>query len=827
MSSSTNPPRSMINNKQNNGGINNGGQKPQQIQQGVEGKGFYKNPLTLKTTAQQQEKPATTTTTSGHPSNGRATSSSTNNQQQQRGNIMMIPNNVTTTTSSTRTNNVTAVPQLLKNPSNPTPKPSNEKSTKLQCSLVKKHEEQYLAFLSDEGKIPNVIKSLSGEREPQDFCSLRSTCIQQYQNIALSDTEYDKKYDLILQIWKTFYYKLIELFRRNPVLKERKDLYIKFLNDSILEYKEFYKKISELFQKEKVLLQRGDLFRYKTLLNAKNMDFSKSEKYYKKAVQLSYNFGNAWNQLAVISTYQNDYFLAIYRYYRSLSCIHRPFKSARDNIILLFKNNVPKMKGKPSFKLLTLHGKLFQSQSTIEELDDDNLNIIEEIFAEVPENDSSYFFKATIMNLFVDQQNSNNYSKIFNEAFFAKLISHYSDLYESDSIRNFDIYNSLVLYIEYFLQNRKIYLYDNEALCNNLCFLYAKIVDDQRLADDGENGFYHDILGYNPLNGNLGTFSTRNENSNVKQSLNKIFQKQMNELINDKIISFYYREYDRAFSTASFEDDIEDDDKIDDESIVINGDLLDDINDEIIVDDISDSMTLDHQHIEPKSFTALPNNATTSTNGFITPAGGSNIWKTDSTSLPEMKNDSPSSLSKLNISSQAGNDYIEKPFMRNNVDSPFINDQLFNQRISTPVNNGLSSPIEKSNLMSKLLSSPPQKQSNAPSVYDSVFGNWHNGGISSNPQANWGTAPGTPFLGGFAQMPNPNVVYNPFGFSPVGYPTSNSMYSPPQQTPNHHSPPSHTSPHLAGDQSPGFIPFPFRDRKKNDNGASNTFNLFD
>ena len=48
--------------------------------------------------------------------------------------------------------------------------------------------------------------------------------------------------------------------------------------------------------------------------------------------------GNPHNQLAVLATYQNDEYEAIYRYFRSLS-VSKPFISARENLILLFEKN--------------------------------------------------------------------------------------------------------------------------------------------------------------------------------------------------------------------------------------------------------------------------------------------------------------------------------------------------------------------------------------------------------------------------------------------------------------------------------------------------------
>nr|CAG4710303.1 unnamed protein product [Naegleria fowleri] len=574
------------------------------------------------------------------------------------------------------------------------------------------------------------------------------------------------------------------------------------------------------------------------------MDFSKSEKYYNKALQLSRDYGNAWNQLAVISTYKNDIFLAIYRYYRSLGCIHRPFKSARENVILLFKNNVPKMQGRSSFHFLTLHGKLFQQITPIEELEDDNApSIINDCFNEITGNDKNYLFKATIMNLFVDQQsNSYFYSKIFNEMFFARLVDIYCDNQKITS--NEDVYAYLALYIEYFLQNRAKYLHENENFCQVLCHLFSRIINDQEISKQTEeNNFYTDVLGYSPLNGNLGTFTTRNENSALKQSLAQLFDKQKNELVSDALIPLFYHEKSKTFSINQIEDD---------ESIMLNGDVLDELNggDELILND--DDMTdISHQKDRPvHNVTPPPSTkqiSTTATN---------NIWQSD-TALPETKNESPSSLTKLNVTSPLlHSNFIESPFRTNTYDD---NDQLFNQRISTPTNNGMSSPlIEKSTLMSKILSSPPKsattttpntaQRASTPSVFDSIFGSaavttsndmWNKQPVSNGPigsQANWGVPS---FLGGYnVGAPNNNVIYNPFGFNypsmyggGVAYPFPQQLQqqSPPLQAPSQQYQAGVSSVNQAN--SGGVIAFPFRNSSgtssSSSSSTSSTFNLFD
>jgi hypothetical protein len=63
---------------------------------------------------------------------------------------------------------------------------------------------------------------------------------------------------------------------------------------------------------------------------------------YQLALRVLPSIGNPHNQLAVLATYDDDEFGALYRYCRSL-CLARPFDTARDNLLLLLGKNAPKM----------------------------------------------------------------------------------------------------------------------------------------------------------------------------------------------------------------------------------------------------------------------------------------------------------------------------------------------------------------------------------------------------------------------------------------------------------------------------------------------------
>ncbi|ELU42831.1 EST1 domain-containing protein [Rhizoctonia solani AG-1 IA] len=60
--------------------------------------------------------------------------------------------------------------------------------------------------------------------------------------------------------------------------------------------------------------------------------FSKAEAFYVQARLLLPDYGNPFNQLAIVHSYQHDFFGAALNYYRAL-CVRKPFPTAQDNLI--------------------------------------------------------------------------------------------------------------------------------------------------------------------------------------------------------------------------------------------------------------------------------------------------------------------------------------------------------------------------------------------------------------------------------------------------------------------------------------------------------------
>lgn len=87
----------------------------------------------------------------------------------------------------------------------------------------------------------------------------------------------------------------------------------------------------------------GDLVRYNRDLLGSNFTSSGNEwklaaSYYQQALNLIPDQGNPQNQLAVLCTYVDMEFDAVYHYFYSLGVLH-PFLTAKENLLVLFDKN--------------------------------------------------------------------------------------------------------------------------------------------------------------------------------------------------------------------------------------------------------------------------------------------------------------------------------------------------------------------------------------------------------------------------------------------------------------------------------------------------------
>jgi protein SMG7 len=82
----------------------------------------------------------------------------------------------------------------------------------------------------------------------------------------------------------------------------------------------------------------GDLTRYLRDIGGNSSEWMEAAKYYNRALRLFPTNGNPHNQLAVLATYVNDDFNAMYHYFRSMSSAN-PFPTSKENLMVLFEKN--------------------------------------------------------------------------------------------------------------------------------------------------------------------------------------------------------------------------------------------------------------------------------------------------------------------------------------------------------------------------------------------------------------------------------------------------------------------------------------------------------
>jgi hypothetical protein len=233
---------------------------------------------------------------------------------------------------------------------------------------------------------------------------LRDALRESYEKLVFSDYEFATSKDVEINLWKNVYYKVIEEFRkriRKSASKSQESqsqnsdrtgsLFKAFLEQSTQFYNNFIAKLQSTFNLQvdkpvpedisdtnstlykqylschRSLTYLGDLARYIRDINPKSREWMASAQHYKRALKLMPSWGNPHNQLAVLNTYCDDEFNAVYHYFRSLAVTH-PFLTARDNLnVLLEKNKVKVEDSKPSSQSSGRGGK--SQNAFIEEAD--------------------------------------------------------------------------------------------------------------------------------------------------------------------------------------------------------------------------------------------------------------------------------------------------------------------------------------------------------------------------------------------------------------------------------------------------------------------------
>ena len=223
-----------------------------------------------------------------------------------------------------------------------------------------------------EAELAILTQNPEERRDADKFCKevagVRDKIRSHYEEIILTDLNFALSEEVDAMMWNSICYSQIEDFRKKAK-KYRKDpvklsqmnvCFCNFLADTSTYYEHLYQRVQDTYahiqddekagveteaQKVSCLLQKvitclGDLARYASMYNDghKKGDWTQATRYYSKALLLYPPSGNAHNQLAVLATYQDNDFEAMYHYFRALATV-RPFSSATVNLVPVFEKN--------------------------------------------------------------------------------------------------------------------------------------------------------------------------------------------------------------------------------------------------------------------------------------------------------------------------------------------------------------------------------------------------------------------------------------------------------------------------------------------------------
>jgi len=221
-----------------------------------------------------------------------------------------------------------------------------------------------------------TLKEEDPKRNAQEIAVLSGELRGDYRKLIVHHTHFifKEKKDADTQMWKNCFYKQIEDFRRSirkntaelatyadTDLRIEKQRYylvqltsalLNFLSDSTVFYQDMMIELETRIQQMvdldveimikcvyRCLLFLGDLARYREMYSENtNKSFLEAERYYERAALMFSNSGNAQNQLAVLATYSDAEFVAIYHYCRSIMVEH-PFTGGFENLMTMFSKN--------------------------------------------------------------------------------------------------------------------------------------------------------------------------------------------------------------------------------------------------------------------------------------------------------------------------------------------------------------------------------------------------------------------------------------------------------------------------------------------------------
>ncbi|XP_064618843.1 telomerase-binding protein EST1A-like [Lineus longissimus] len=229
-----------------------------------------------------------------------------------------------------------------------------------------KHSELILREIARlDQQLNSVIARRPSRESLQVMAALRSEMQRKSEELILTDPQYANEHNIEHHLWKTVYYHVVEMFRKQlseeKEDRETKQQLLHILEEGVQFYEPLLKKLQSRFQFsledfldtnkllpkiidsnvklatlscQRSMISLGDLARYKEQVND-TASYGKARSWYLKAHQLAPKNGRPYNQLAILAVYTRRKLDAVYYYIRSLSATN-PFTTAREGLTSLF-----------------------------------------------------------------------------------------------------------------------------------------------------------------------------------------------------------------------------------------------------------------------------------------------------------------------------------------------------------------------------------------------------------------------------------------------------------------------------------------------------------
>ncbi|XP_056008638.1 telomerase-binding protein EST1A-like isoform X3 [Ostrea edulis] len=243
--------------------------------------------------------------------------------------------------------------------------PMHAGRSRAQCRMLAEHMFQEACHM--DSQLTNLVSRRQSPESMQHVYRLRLELQQKLEQIILIDVEVASKRNVEQLLWKSVYYQVIEMFRRqlsedkeddssktelSKILDEGTTFFDKLLQklqqkygfnvedylDSSLSVQENQSRNIKLavLSIQRLMINLGDIARYREQMNhSGKVNYGRARSWYTKAQQLAPKNGRPYNQLAILGLYTRRKLDAVYYYMRSLAASN-PFLTAREGLLNLF-----------------------------------------------------------------------------------------------------------------------------------------------------------------------------------------------------------------------------------------------------------------------------------------------------------------------------------------------------------------------------------------------------------------------------------------------------------------------------------------------------------